>query len=595
MDSSRRQDQRPSINGLFGIVALLFLILILRLFYLQITTSDDYARKSENNRITQKRMKAPRGLIVDRSGRILARNRPFYTVSLVRTSRKDYETTRQAFIEETGDTITDGAYSRRYRTIRLKRDVDFRTVSIVEERLKDAWPLLDIEIEAQRHYPFRESAAHLLGYMGIIRDEDRRSATDKAYMAGDFIGKTGLEKVYENELRGRDGVRYYEVDAGGRTRQEFTERDQLAEPGRELRLTIDMDLQLAAERALPDSLAGAAVALDAQTGAVLAMANKPTFDPNVFVSFQAQKERQKVLQSETTLLNRAIRGRYPPGSTLKMIGAIAAVETGITDTLSTFAACVGSLQVGDVVFRCNNRSGHGELNLIEAIETSCNTYFHHLAQLMGIEIWREYAEKFGLGRRTGLVFEPGEYEGLLPSRQYYQERDGWTLGHLLNLIIGQGAMLATPIQMARYTAAIANGGHLVTPHLSGLPSPPQRIDGISASTLDIIRKAMHQVVYGPQGTGWRLAIDDIEVAGKSGTAQVPNRENNSNDAWFVAFAPYRNPKIAVAVVVEGGGGGGSTAAPVAREIIEAFRTKRAHSQKLESRVDSTASYSLSQR
>ena len=595
MDSSRRQDQRPSINGLFGIVALLFLILILRLFYLQITTSDDYARKSENNRITQKRMKAPRGLIVDRSGRILARNRPFYTVSLVRTSRKDYETTRQAFIEETGDTITDGAYSRRYRTIRLKRDVDFRTVSIVEERLKDAWPLLDIEIEAQRHYPFRESAAHLLGYMGIIRDEDRRSSTDKAYMAGDFIGKTGLEKVYENELRGRDGVRYYEVDAGGRTRQEFTERDQIAEPGRELRLTIDMDLQLAAERALPDSLAGAAVALDAQTGAVLAMANRPTFDPNIFVSFQAQKERQKVLQSETTLLNRAIRGRYPPGSTLKMIGAIAAVETGITDTLSTFAACVGSLQVGDVVFRCNNRSGHGELNLIEAIETSCNTYFHHLAQLMGIEIWREYAEKLGLGRRTGLVFEPGEYEGLLPSRQYYQERDGWTLGHLLNLIIGQGAMLATPIQMARYTAAIANGGYLVTPHLSGLPPPQQRIDGISASTLDIIRKAMHQVVYGPQGTGWRLAIDDIEVAGKSGTAQVPNRENNSNDAWFVAFAPYRNPEIAVAVVVEGGGGGGSTAAPVAREIIEAFHTKRVHSEKLESRVDSTASYSLSQR
>ena len=197
MDSSQRQNQRPNINGLFGIVALLFLILILRLFYLQITTSDDYARKSENNRITQKRMKAPRGLIVDRSGRILARNRPFYTVSLVRTSRKDYKTARQAFIEETGDTITDGAYNRRYRTIRLKRDVDFRTVSIVEERLKDAWPLLDIEIEAQRHYPFRESASHLLGYMGIIRDEDRRSATDKAYMAGDFIGKTGLEKVYE--------------------------------------------------------------------------------------------------------------------------------------------------------------------------------------------------------------------------------------------------------------------------------------------------------------------------------------------------------------------------------------------------------------
>ena len=195
----------------------------------------------------------------------------------------------------------------------------------------------------------------------------------------------------------------------------------------------------------------------------------------------------------------------------------------------------------------------------------------------------------------GWCLNPKEYEGLHSSRHYYQERDGWTLGHLLNLIIGQGAMLATPIQMARYTAAIANGGHHSYAS-SKRPSPPQqRIDGISESTLDIIRKAMHQVVYGPQGTGWRLAIDEIEVAGKSGTAQVPNRENNSNDAWFVAFAPYRNPEIAVAVVVEGGGGGGSTAAPVAREIIEAFYTKRVHSEKLESRVDSTTSHSLSQR
>ncbi len=570
MEPPHTRGQRPSINGLFGIVVLLFSILILRLFYLQVTTSANYTRESEDNRIAQKRVKAPRGLIVDRNGHIVARNRPFYTVSLTRTSRKDFEATRRAFTEAIGDTSLDGTYSRRYRSIRLKRDVDFRTVSVVEERLRADWPLLDIEIEAQRHYPYHESAAHLLGYMGIIRDEDRNGETGKAYMAGDFIGKTGLEKVYEDLLRGRDGVRYYEVDAGGRTRREFSERDQLADPGEELQLTIDIDLQRVAERALPDSLAGAAVALDTRTGAILALANKPNFDPNIFVSFQAQHERQQVLQSETTLLNRAIRGRYPPGSTLKMIGAIAALETGITDTLSTFAACVGSLQVGDVVFRCNNRSGHGELNLLEALETSCNTYFHHLAQLMGIEIWREYAEKFGLGQPTGLEFEPEEFAGLLPSRQYYQERDGWTLGHLLNLIIGQGAMLATPLQMARYTAAIANGGYLVTPHLTGSPPPPQPIEGVSASTLDVIRKAMHRVVYGAHGTGWRLGIDGIEVAGKSGTAQVPNRENNSNDAWFVAFAPYDDPAIAIAVVVEGGGGGGTTAAPVAREIIRAF-------------------------
>jgi penicillin-binding protein 2 len=570
MESSPQQDQRPSINGILIIIALLFAVLILRLFYLQVTTSADYARESEENRIAQKRVKAPRGLIFDRRGRVLARNRPFYTVSLVRTSRKDYDAARHAFAEAIGDSQTDGSYSRRHRTIRLKRDVNFRTVSIVEERLKADWPLLDIEIEAQRHYPYRNSAAHLLGYMGIIRDEDRRGTGGKTYMAGDFLGKTGIEKVYENDLRGLDGVRYYEVDAGGRTRREFPERDQLAESGQELHLTIDLDIQRAAEEALPDSLAGAVVALDPNTGAVLALANEPSFDPNIFVSFQAQHERQLVLQSETTLLNRAIRGRYPPGSTLKMIGAIAALETGITDTMSTFAACVGSLQVGDVVFRCNKRDGHGELNLVEALETSCNTYFHHLAQLMGIEVWREFADKLGFGHSTGLHFEPEEAAGLLPSRQYYQARDGWTLGHLLNLIIGQGAMLVTPIQMARYTAAIANGGYLVTPYLSGQAPKKKRIEGVSDATMDIVRKSMRRVVYGPHGTGWRLAIDGIEVAGKSGTAQVPNRANGGNDAWFVAFAPYDNPKIAVAVVVEGGGGGGAIAAPIARKVIEAF-------------------------
>lgn len=567
MEHLPQQDQRPQINGLLGAVALLFAVLVLRLFYLQITTSADYARESEENRIAQKRIKAPRGLIYDRAGRILARNRAFYTVSLERTTRKDFEAATAAFKEAIGDPGIDAQYRRRHRTIRLKRDVDFRTVSIVEELLKADWPLLDIEIETQRHYPYGQSTAHLLGYMGIIRDENLQVAPGKTYMAGDFIGKTGIEKIYENGLRGRDGVHYLEVDAAGRTGREFPERDQLAEPGDELHLTIDLAVQLAAERALPDTLAGSVVALDPRTGAVLALANKPTFDPNIFVSFQAQEERQKVLQSETTLLNRAIRGRYPPGSTLKMIGSIAALETGITDTLSTFEACAGSLAVGDVIFHCNKLDGHGEMNLLEATESSCNIYFLHLAELLGVETWREYADKFGFGQPTGIALDPSESEGLLPSRQYYQERDGWTFGHLLNLIIGQGAMLVTPIQMARYTAAIANGGYLVTPYLSGEPPPKQAIEGVSPSTLEIVRKSMHRVVYGQRGTGWRVRIAEVEIAAKTGTAQVPNRDN---DAWFVAFAPYENPAIAVAAVVEGGGGGGRVAGPIVRQVIAAY-------------------------
>ena len=274
------------------------------------------------------------------------------------------------------------------------------------------------------------------------------------------------------------------------------------------------------------------------------------------MSFQAQEERQDVLQSKTTLLNRAIRGRYPPGSTLKMIGAIAALEMGITDTLSTFEACAGSLAVGDVVFHCNKLDGHGEMNILQAIETSCNIYFHHLAQILGLETWREYADKFGFGHPTGIALDPSEAEGLLPSRQYYQQREGWTFGHLLNLIIGQGAMLVTPIQMARYTAAIANNGFLVTPYLSGEPRAGQPIGGIRPATLEIIRKSMHRVVYGIHGTGRRAQVDGIQIAAKTGTAQVPN---GANDAWFVAFAPLQNPTIAIAAVVEGGGGGGAVA------------------------------------
>ena len=566
MQHQLQQDQRPSLNFLFAPVILLFAVLILRLFYLQVVTSADYARESEENRIAQRRVKAPRGLIYDRDGRVLARTRPFYTISLERTTRKDFEAATAAFTEAIGDLKLDGEYSRKYRTIRLKRDVSFRTVSIVEEQLKADWPLLDIEIETQRYYPYGPAAAHLLGYIGIIRDQDLQRKNDNAYVLGDFIGKTGIEKVYENSLRGRDGMLYVEIDATGRTGREFPERDRLPVSGAPLHLTIDLEVQLAAERALPDTLASAFVALDPRTGAVLALANKPAFDPNIFVSFQAQKERQRVLQSETVLLNRALQGRYPPGSTLKMVSAIAALETGVTDTLSLFEPCYGALKVGRSTFRCHKRTGHGGLTLPGAIETSCNVYFYHLARLMSIETWHKYAAKLGFDQPTGIL-HTGEAAGLLPSRQYFEEREGWSLGHLLNLSIGQGAVLVTPIQMARYVAAIANGGYLVTPYISGDPPRRQRIDGISRRTFTIVKKSMRRVVASETGTGRRARVDGISIAAKTGTAQVPSRED---DAWMVAFAPYENPTIAIAAVVEGGGSGGARVGPIVRAVVQAF-------------------------
>ncbi len=563
------QDQRPSLIGLIIITGLLFLVLLVRLFYLQVNTFDNYARESDENRITQKRVKAARGLIVDRHNRVLVRNRPFYTVSLVKTTKERYSRVKKAFTIATGDTTIDGIYDANLRNIRLKRDVDFRTVSIVEEQLRSKWPTLSIETEAQRFYPLEKSAAHLLGYMGLYQANTLLNSNYN-YLIGDFIGKTGLEKLHENSLKGYDGVRYYEIDASGHVRREFAQRLQAPIAGQDLQLTIDIELQKKIELALPESLASAVVVLDVRNGGIIAMVSNPSFDPNIFVSFRAQEDRVKVLNSETTLLNRAIRGRYPPGSTLKMIGAIAGLENGVTDTLSTFAACVGSLQVGDVIFRCNLRSGHGELNLISALETSCNTYFQHLAQLISLEEWRLWANRFGIGQRTGLIFTPNEAEGLLPTRSYYQQNGGWTLGHLLNMIIGQGAILVTPLQMARFIAAIANGGYMITPHLSGTAPPPKFIEELSTRTLKIIREAMLRVVYGENGTGKRAALKNILIAGKTGTAQVPNRANQNSDAWFVGFSPYHNPEIAVALVIEGGGSGGKIAAPIAHNIFKYY-------------------------
>ena len=546
-------------------VAILFTVLLLRLFHLQVRTFADYAKESEDNRINQKRVKAPRGRILDRRGRVLARNRASYTVSLISSSSQRNAETVAALESVLGERIPLPASEGQFK--RLKRDVDFETVCIVEERLMDNWPLA-IAIEPQRQYPQGQAASHLLGYMGQLPPNATGKLPSGRYVSGDYVGRSGVEKVFEDTLRGWDGVRYVEVDAKLRIIDEFPFPDRERPPagGRDLVLTLDLDIQHAAEAAFPDSLAGSIVVLDPGNGAVLAMASRPSFDPNVFVSFKFQQDRLRLMSSDNDLLNRSLHGQYPPGSTLKMVASVAALEAGITDTMSTFPPCRGTLRVGDTDFRCFNRRGHGALNLLEATATSCNIYFYHLAQRLGMKAWYATASRLGFGAATGFHGQFIERTGLLPSRQYYVENEGWwATGHLLNLVIGQGAFLATPLQMARYVAALANGGFLVTPHVHGPAPRPRRIEGISRSTLNIVKESMRRVVFSPNGTGRSLRLDGLTVAGKSGTAQA----GRGDDAWFIAFAPFDKPEIAVAVVVEGGGGGGAVAAPVARAIIEA--------------------------
>ncbi len=554
---------------LVAVVAVLFAILLVRLFHLQILEGAGYAQAAEDNRIARKRLKAPRGLILDRDGEILARDRASYGILLTRGRRAVDSMAVAALEEAVGHPLR---YDRGRRTLRLKRDVDFRTVAIVEERLREDWAL-QVQIEPQRLYPHGPLTAHVIGYMGELQEAELGGGPH--HVAGDYVGKTGLERDFEDSLRGLDGVAYVEVDAGQRIQNEhpFPDRDRPARPGGSLQLTLDLDLQRAAVGAMPDSLAGSVVALDVRTGAVRALVSYPSFDPNAFVSFGAQADRVRLMRDPARpLLNRAIRGRYPPGSTLKMVAAAAALERGLTDTLSTFPPCYGSMSMGDVVFRCASRRGHGELGLLEAMETSCNIYFYHLAQLLGIDAWHDYGRRLGLGSPTGIDLDPGEVSGQLPDRRFYADRQGWALGYLMNLVIGQGETLVTPLQVARYVAALANGGYLVTPHLHGRPPPAQRIEGLSASTLGIVRRAMHRVVHGDRGTGRSARIEGLAIAGKSGTAQGPNRDD---DAWFVAFAPYQRPEIAVVAVVEGGGGGGAVAAPVVRAVLEAWLADRA--------------------
>ena len=562
-------------RGLTALVGLLFAILLLRLFHLQILEVADYAKASEDNRIARKRLKAPRGLILDRDEEILARDRASYGILLTRGRRAVDSLAVVALERAIGQPL--GLYPRRPgRPPHAGRGLPDRGHR--RGAPGRGGGALQVEIESQRLYPHGRLTSHVVGYMAELeRGELERAELDSRlhYVAGDYVGKTGVEHDFEDSLRGIDGVGYVEVDAGQRIQNEhpFPDRERPARPGRTLQLTLDLDLHRAAVEALPDSLAGSVVALDVRTGAVLALVSHPSFDPNAFVSFGAQAERGRLMLDESKpLLNRAIQGRYPPGSTMKMVAAAAALEKGLTDTLSTFPACSGSLPMGDVVFRCASRRGHGALNLLEAMETSCNIYFNHLAQILGIEAWHDYGRRLGIGSPTGLRLDPGEIAGLLPDRRYYAEREGWALGYLMNLVIGQGEILVTPLQVARYVAALANGGYLVTPHLHGRAPPAHRVEGLSASTLRIVRQAMHRVVHGERGTGRRARIDGLAIAGKSGTAQVPNRPD---DAWFVAFAPFERPEIAVAALVEGGGGGGAVAAPVVRAVLEAWLADRA--------------------
>ena len=566
--------------------------LVGRLYYLQVVQSDRYAMLADENRISIRLLPPPRGRIFDRLGELLAANRLNYRVVLIAEQTPSVEAT----LETLGKLIPIGEHDvrrvlrdihrrRAFVPITVRDNLSWTEVSRVEVNAPDL-PGIVIDVGQRREYPLGATAAHVTGYVAAV-SESELTGDPLLELPGFQIGKSGIEKAYDLALRGKAGNSQVEVNAFGRVIRELSRNG--GQPGDDLVLTLDAGLQ----RYVADRLAGesaAAVALDIHTGDVLALTSSPSHDPNGFTEGLSRAAWQRLVGNpRKPLLSKAIAGQYPPGSTFKMIVVLAALESGAL-TPQHRVTCTGEIEFGDRIFHCWKRGGHGTLAMLEAIEQSCDVYFYDISLRVGVDRIAAMARRFGLGEPTGIDLA-GELAGLVPDRDWklatYDAR--WQRGETLVTGIGQGYMLATPLQLAVMTARLANGGKAVTPRLArvteGSDEPEIADLGISAASLKIVTEGMRRVVNSPRGTAYKARIDDaaMAMAGKTGTSQVRRIDkserlggvrrnedrpwNERDHALFVAFAPVRAPQYAVAVVVEHGGSGSRVAAPIARDIL----------------------------
>jgi penicillin-binding protein 2 len=579
---------------LFGAFALLFI----RLFYLQVIQGSELRRLSENNCIRLESIDAPRGLLFDRNGERLVDNRPSFNLAIVvKDARPLEETVRRLAIHlgESPDVLLQTIRKNRsggsYRPVVIRRDMGRELLAVIEVH-KFELPGVVVQVVPRRHYIEEEMAAHFIGYMSEISQEELKSGRYEGCRRGDFIGKFGVEKTYEDLLRGKRGGRQVEVDVTGRVVRVL--KTVPAVPGHNIYLSIDKKLQQRTEALLAE-VTGAAVAIDPATGEVLAMASNPTFDQNAFVSGLTHEYWNSLISNpDRPMSNKAIQGEYPPASTYKIVTALAGLEERIIDP-STTIFCPGYYQFGNRAFRCWKKGGHGKVNLNRALAESCDVYFYQVGQKLGIDRLAWYAKALGLGVATGIELE-NEAAGLVPTAAWKKRRTGvrWQRGETLSVAIGQGYNLVTPLQMASLTAAIGNGGTLYRPLVSrevktaegrvvqkGRPTVTGRIP-VSNKNLDMVRKGLWEVVNGSRGTARRARLKEVEISGKTGTAQVVSRKKDENEdekkrahhlkahAWFVAYAPTVNPRIALAVIVEHGEHGSSAAAPIAREMVKTY-------------------------
>ena len=575
------------------IVLLVFCALGFRLWQLQIVEGDRFQTLSEKNRIRLKRLPSIRGLMLDRTGRVVVGNHPSFDVVLVPEDAQDRLTTLQTLVSYVPEAagFLEGKAPRNprrpaYEGISVARDISWDTLAAIEAHQLDL-PGVTVEASLKRFYPAGNLAAHLVGYIGEVNQTE--IAENKRYRQGDLVGKVGLEKAWEEELRGYNGGQQIEVDATGRKLRVLDEVK--TRPGYNLHLTLDLELQEQVEQALGEA-EGAVAVLAVETGEVLALASRPTFDPNLFaLSIKPNEWRTLIENPLRPLTNRALRGQYPPGSTFKPFVALAALEEGII-TSETRYHCGGGIPFGGRTFHCWKRPGHGWVDLQQALAQSCDVYFYKIGQRLGIQKIAPAARRFGLGQALSLPLAASP--GIIPDIAWKRRRFDapWYEGETLSVAIGQSYVLATPLQLAVATAALANGGSVYRPFfvtqvsdVDGEPIQtyaPEVMEqvNIPEEYLHLVRDGMREVVQGERGTGKKAFLPDIEVAGKTGTSQVVSRiigkdeqvpRHHRDHAWFIAFAPVQNPQIAVACLLEHAGqGGGAVAAPVVRQVLEAY-------------------------
>jgi len=570
------------LNVLFSIVTLLFFGVFLKLFYLQILNYPYYRGLSDANSLRLITARAPRGIITDRNGEILATNVPSYSLFVIPADLKAYGPTMVRLSQILDEplsslemTVESRRKRRKFEPIRLQTHLDENLIAQIEEN-RVRLPGVYIQMEPERYYPHGELASHILGYIGEISEEDLTRLRESGYYVGAVVGKKGIERTYDRVLRGEDGGVQIEVDASGVQRRTLAYKKPIQ--GQTLQLSIDWKVQALAEQLMGDQI-GSIVITNPKTGEILALVSHPNFDPNEFVSGISYKDWNKLLKDKNhPLENRAIQGQYPPGSIFKLITGLAALEEGVIDFKKVFL-CKGIFWYKTWPYRCWRTSGHGWVNLERAIIESCDIFFYQLSLLVKVDKISDMAKEMGLGSKTKVDLD-SEAVGLVPSPAWKEatQHQPWFPGNTIQMSFGQGYLLTTPLQMLDVTSGLAMDGKIYKPHLlykivdqnTGrmvFEKEPEILkEGkIDQKYLDFIKATMEKVISSAAGTGKKARINGVRVAGKTGTSENPHGDTH---AWFTAFAPAEDPKVAIIVMVENGGEGGVVSAPIAKRVME---------------------------